>query len=178
MKKTFDKNKIILASSILALITVLVIGFSPITAVSKVAPTHKIAAATTSATVETAKNEIATTPLIIVNSPQSYLNKDVKFKATFDKFSGLGLDYKPALRSSQDYIGILIKRDDVKDHTIPLSEFKIFLKRTEAEKHIDLSSGDLIEIHGKVFSNALGDPWLDVDKFIVLTQKEKKPAVK
>lgn len=176
MKSSINKNKVIIPASIFAIFIALVIGFSPINAASKIAP-QKIAAES-SVPAASLKNEIATTPLIIVSSPQTYLNKEVKFKATFDKFSGLGLDYKPALRTSQDYIGILIKRDDIKDHTVPLSELKMFLKRSEAEKHVDLNSGDLIEVHGKVFSNALGDPWLDVDKFIVLTPKENKANVK
>ena len=50
---------------------------------------------------------------------------------------------------------------------------QIFLNRTEAEKHIDLNSGDIIEFTGKVFSNALGDPWMDVDKFTVISTKPK-----
>ena len=62
--------------------------------------------------------------------------------------------------------------DDTK-YDIPLSEMKIFLKRSEAEKHIDLDSGDEIEFCGKVFSTALGDIWMDVDKFTVLTEKPK-----
>ncbi len=54
--------------------------------------------------------------------------------ATFDKFSTLGLDYKPALRENANYIGFLIQRDDVVDHDVPLSEMKLFLKRDYAEK--------------------------------------------
>ena len=50
---------------------------------------------------------------------------------------------------------------------------KIFLDRTEAEKHIDLNSGDIVEFTGKVFSNALGDPWMEVDKFTVISAKPK-----
>ena len=81
---------------------------------------------------------ITVAPLELVAAPSKYLNKNVKFKATFDKFSTLGLDYKPAYRDSQKYISFLIKRDDVTDHTIPLAEMKIFIKRSEAEKFIDL----------------------------------------
>ena len=66
--------------------------------------------------------------LDMVNNPQKYLNKTITMNATFDKFSTLGLDYKPAMRSSENHIGILIKRDDVIDHTVPLSEMKLFLK--------------------------------------------------
>lgn len=116
-------------------------------------------------------------PLAIVASPQTYLGKNVKFRAKFDKFATLGLDYKPAFRSSEKYISFLIQRDDVKDHDIPLSELKIFLPRAEAEKHIDLNSGDEIEVCGRVFSTALGDAWMDADKFTVL-KATQKPEVK
>ncbi len=112
-------------------------------------------------------------PLSMVQNPQFYLNKNVKIKAKFDKFSTLGLDYKPAMRSSEEYISFLIQRPDVIDHNIPLSELKIFLKRSEAEKYIDLDSGDEIEFSGKVFSTALGDVWMDVNQFTVITEKAK-----
>ena len=111
--------------------------------------------------------------LDVVANPTKYLNKRIKIKAKFDKFSTLGLDYKPAFRSSEKYITFLIKRDDVLSHTIPLSEMKNFLDRDIAEKYIDLSSGDEIEYCGTVFSSALGDTWINVDKFTVLTQKSK-----
>ena len=113
-------------------------------------------------------------PLDMVASPARYLNKNVKVRAKFDKFSTLGLDYEPAMRSSEEYISFLIQRSDSPNHNIPLSEMKIFMKRAEAEKHIDLDAGDEIEFCGKVFSNALGDVWMDVDKFTVLTVKEPK----
>ena len=109
----------------------------------------------------------------------SYLNKTVLMKAKFDKFSTLGLDYKPAFKSSDDYISFLIRRDD-SAHDIPLSEMKLFLKRTEAEKFIDLKTDDEIEIKGVVFSDALGDAWVDV-KQLTVTKKapeDKKDGVK
>lgn len=112
--------------------------------------------------------------LDIVAHPEKYLNKKVKIKAKFDKFSALGLDYKPAFKSSDKYITFLIKREDVTDHTIPLSEMKNFLPRDIAEKYIDLKTGDDIEYSGVVFSNALGDAWIDVQKFTVLTPQVKK----
>ena len=115
-------------------------------------------------------------PIIIqhlVARPNFYFNKNVKIRAKFDKFATLGLDYKPAFRSSEKYISFLIQRPDVTDHNIPLSELKIFLNRTEAEKHIDLNSGDIVEFQGRVFSTALGDPWMDVDKFTVISTKPK-----
>ena len=116
---------------------------------------------------------INVTPLGVVNAPSKYLNKTVKMQATFDKFSTLGLDYSKALRKSSDYIGILIQRDDVVDHNIPLSEMKMFMKKEMAQKHIDLDTGDKIEITAKVFSTALNDPWLDIQKLVVI-QKVKK----
>ena len=108
-------------------------------------------------------------PLLIVKNPTSFLNKTVKMNAKFDKFSTLGLDYKPALRESKDYISFLIKRDDTV-HDIPLSEMKLFLKRDMAEKFIDLKTDDEISITGTVFSDALGDPWIEVSS-LVLTKK-------
>jgi len=114
-------------------------------------------------------------PLDLVKSPNLYLNKDIKFKAKFDKFSTLGLDYKPAMRDSQKYIAFLIKRDDVKDYNIPLSELKLIIKRDYAEQEmIDTESSDEIEVYGKVFSTALNDPWLDVKKIKILTPKKPK----
>lgn len=114
---------------------------------------------------------ISATPLNVVAAPQKYLNKTVTMKATFDKFSTLGLDYKKAMRSSSDYIGFLIQRDDVVDHNVPLSEMKLFIKRDYAEKFIELDTGDKIQITGKVFSNALGDPWIDINKITILQKK-------
>lgn len=162
-------------SSIITVFTAFIIGYSPINANNQT-PVKSITKTATEKVTNLAV--VSTTPLEIVANPKQYLNRIVKFKATFDKFSGLGLDYKPALKTSQDYIGILIKRDDVKDHTIPLSEMKLFLTRTEAEKYIDLSSGDIIQVEGKVFSNALGDPWIEIQKFVILNQEAKKVSKK
>ena len=111
---------------------------------------------------------INTTSLAIVQNPNKYLNKTVKMQATFDKFSTLGLDYKKAFRDSTKYIGILIQRDDVANHNVPLSEMKLFLKKELAEKHVNLDTGDKIEITAKVFSTALNDPWLDVENLVVI----------
>ena len=108
-------------------------------------------------------------PLAVVSSPSSYLNKSVIMQAKFDKFSTLGLDYKPAFKSSTDYISFLIKRDDT-TFNIPLSEMKLFIKRKTAEKFIDLKTNDEIEIKGVVFSDALGDAWVDVNE-LKITKK-------
>lgn len=113
-------------------------------------------------------------PLDVVASPMRYLNKNIAVKGKFDKFSTLGLDYEPAYRSSEDYITFLILRSDSGAHNIPLSEMKIFLKRTEAEKFIDINAGDEVEFYGKVFSTALGDVWIDASKFTVLNKKDSE----
>lgn len=120
-----------------------------------------------------ARTYIEVNPLTMVNNPAGYFNKYVQVKGKFDKFSTLGLDYPAAMRSSEKYISFLIQRPDVTDHDVPLSELKIFLTRAEAEKHIDLNSGDIIEFSGKVFSTALGDVWMDVDKFTVISTTKK-----
>lgn len=117
--------------------------------------------------------QIIVSPTTVVNNSNKYLNKEITFTANFVAFTSLGLDYKPAYKDPEKYIGILIERDDVKDHVIPLSEMKIFITRTEAEKHVDLDQGDKIKISGTVFSTALGDAWVDAKSFDVITQKNK-----
>lgn len=115
--------------------------------------------------------------LDLVKNPTAYLNKRVKITAKFDKFSSLGLDYKPAMRSSEKYIAFLIRRDDAKND-IPLSELKNFMKRETAEKFIDLETDDVVEYSGLVFSNALGDAWLEVEDFKIISSKAKSNPVK
>ena len=116
---------------------------------------------------------LSVSPIDVVNHPGKYLNKNITFTAEFVAFTSLGLDYKPAFRDGTKYIGILIKRPDVTDHVIPLSEMKIFISRELAEKNIDIEAGDKVKITGKVFSNALGEPWVDVTTFTMLTHKNK-----
>ena len=101
--------------------------------------------------------------LELVRTPNRYLEKNIVMNCRFDKFSTLGLDYKPAHKSSEDFISFLIKRDDTLSD-IPLSELKIFLDKKTAEKFINLKSGDEITVTGRVFSTALGDPWVEVTK--------------
>ena len=156
-------KKIILSISFIVMMS---LGLTQFATSAATQPARKPAAQTS--------NIINTTSLNIVNNPSKYLNKTVKMQATFDKFSTLGLDYKKALRPSDKYIGILIQRDDVIDHNIPLSEMKIFLKKEMAEKHIDLETGDKIEITAKVFSTALNDPWLDVENLVVIKKIKKE----
>lgn len=102
---------------------------------------EKVTAQSVTSIISEQVQEATISPLNIVKSPKSYLNQNVKIKTKFDKFSTLGLDYKSAFRSSEDYISFLIKREDT-TYDIPLSEMKLFLKRTDAEKYIDLKTND------------------------------------
>ena len=115
-------------------------------------------------------------PLDLVANPKAFLGQNVVMQAKFDKFSTLGLDYKTAFKSSEEYISFLIKRDDT-NYDIPLSEMKLFLKRDEAEKFMELKTDDLIEIEGQVFSDALGDPWVDVTKLTIVKKTPEKSGV-
>ena len=112
--------------------------------------------------------------LELVANPSRYLYRNVRIRAKFDKFSTLGLDYPPVNRPHEKYISFLIQRPDITNHNIPLSELKIFLKKEVAEKNIDLDAGDEIEFTGKVFSIALGDPWMDVTDFKVVNKVKKE----
>lgn len=113
-------------------------------------------------------------PVEVVKCPEKYLNRDITFNAEFVAFTSLGLDYKPAFKDSTKNIGVLIRRDDVLDHVIPLSEMKIFLTRELAEKNMEIEAGDKVKITGRVFSTALGDPWVEVKTFTVTSKKAKK----
>ena len=125
------------------------------------------------APIETSKTYRNTDALDIVKSPKVYYRNYVKITGKVDKFSTLGLDYNVIKKDSKDYISFLIKREDVKDYNIPLSELKLIVKRDYAEKElINLEPGDEIKILGRVFSLALGDPWIEVDK-VEYVKKEK-----
>lgn len=117
-------------------------------------------------------------PLELVSNPYKYSKRNIQFKAKFDKFSTLGLDYPAALRPHEKYISILIQRPDITNHNIPLSELKIFLTKEVAEKNIDLNAGDEIQLRGKIFSTALGDPWMDVDDIKVINKINKEEKKK
>ncbi len=116
-------------------------------------------------------------PLAVVATQSAYLNKTITMREKFDKFSTLGLDYSVAYRSQEEYISFLIKRDDTK-YNIPLSEMKLFLLRKEAEKFVELKTNDEIEITGVVFSDALGDAWIDITKLTVIKKAPEKDGVK
>jgi hypothetical protein len=112
--------------------------------------------------------------LALVQNPAQYVNKKVTFTATFNRFADIALDYKKAFRDSRDYVTFFVLRPDVTDHTIPLSEMKLFFPRKKSSEVMDLDSGDKIQVIGTEFSTALDEPWIDVEHIRVLEKTEKK----
>lgn len=106
----------------------------------------------------------------LVNKPHEYLSKNVKFNASFYSFSNLALDYKPALKSSKTYLSFMVLSPRYGEKSkIPLSELKLAMlipkeKDSETAMLAGLKEGDKIEVIGKVFSDALDDPWVEVFK--------------
>jgi hypothetical protein len=154
---------------IITVLFVTLIGFGVCAEESIVKPETKSAVETPAKTETQATTQHTvlltnlTNPINVVKSPNSYIGRKINVSARFDKFATLGLDYKPALRSSETYISFLIMRTDT-DKNIPLSEMKLFIKRSNAEKLIELKEGDKVQFTGTVFSSALGDAWVDVEK--------------
>jgi hypothetical protein len=137
-------------------------------------PAHKPAAAASKTVKPATKSTIpdsaykSVSPLDLVKDPDGFLNDRVSFEATFNGFNPVGLDYKGAMRSSKDYISFLVQRPDVNHHVIPLSELKLVYPRKQAEKTLlDIQTGDKVAVKGKVYSNALGDPWVDVEDMVI-----------
>jgi lysyl-tRNA synthetase class II len=143
-------------------------------AASKLAPAKKPSASTSAKPAAApAQPAIAVTPIALLKNPKSYLNKTVTFEGTFNSFSSLGLDYKKAFRDSKDYVSFLIKRPDVQEGMIPLSELKLIYPRKKSEDVLHLETGDRIQVKGQVFSTALNEPWLDVTEVKVIEKIKK-----
>ena len=124
-------------------------------------------------------NAVSVTPEQLVNKPQDYLNKDIKFTAKFACFNSLALDYKPAFRSSRNYLSFLVFRPDTH---IPFSELKLAMpipKEKDPETHMlqTLKEGDLLEVYGKVFACPLDEPWMDVTKIKKLSGSSGKSNI-
>lgn len=124
--------------------------------------------------VDTSYSEV--NPLQLVANPETWSEKKVSFEGTFNTFSPYALDYKGAMRTSKDYIAFLILRPDVSHHTIPLSELKLIFPRKKVDSVMELESGDSVLVKGKVFSAALGDPWVDVDEVVLLKKSPENLA--
>jgi hypothetical protein len=116
----------------------------------------------------------------LVDHPAEYLNKNVKFTALFYGYNNLAVDYKPAMRSSKNYLSFSVLREHSK---VPLSELKLAMVNPKDEKDkltallLKLKEKDEIEVIGKVFNTALDEPWVDVLKLnlIKAAPDDKKP---
>ncbi len=107
----------------------------------------------------------------LVASPAKYKNKHVALEGEFYAFSTLPLDYKNAMRSSKDYVGIVLTRPD--HAKIPLVELKLAvpIKMFKDDEVLSgVEHGDKVRVEGKVFAVALGEPWVDVSELKI---KEK-----
>ncbi len=107
----------------------------------------------------------------LLSEPLKFKGRRVSLEGEFYSFSTLPLDYKEAMRSSKDYVGIVIARPDHKK--IPLVELKMAvpIKLFKDDEVLSgLEHGDMIRVEGKVFAVALGEPWLDVSELRI---KEK-----
>lgn len=111
--------------------------------------------------------------LDLMKEPNKYLNKKVTFTGTFNRFADTALDYKKAFRDSRDYVSFFILRPDVTAHTIPMAEMKLFFPRKKSTEVMELETGDKIQIVGTQFSNALDEPWVDVEHIKILQKTEK-----
>ena len=99
----------------------------------------------------------------LVSEPSKFLGKKIVLEGEFYSFSTLALDYEPAMRSSKDFIGLVLARPDQTE--IPLVELKIAAAlKTFKDKNLNLEHGNKLAIRGKVFAVALGEPWVDVEE--------------
>ncbi len=135
------------------------------------AQTAAPAKTTPAVTTTNTKPALIVKPIDVVNNPSKYMQKRICMTARFSKFATLGLDYKPAFRSSDNYISFVFLRDDSANN-IPLSELKMFIPRKTAEKLPDIKEGDKVKVIGTVFSNALGDAWVDAESLTLLNAKK------
>ena len=103
----------------------------------------------------------------LVSEPSKFLGKKIVLEGEFYSFSTLALDYEPAMRSSKDFIGLVLARPDQTE--IPLVELKIAASlKSFKEKNINLEHGNKLAIKGKVYAVSLGEPWMDVEEISII----------
>jgi len=118
--------------------------------------------------VKDCKEKTAISSLIL--NPEDWVNKEVCFEGNFASFSNIALEYDLAYRSKKEYISLLLLRPGTK---IPLSELKLTIKISKAReqgKIQEIEQGDKLLIKGKVFSSALGEPWIDISEIEILNK--------
>jgi hypothetical protein len=107
----------------------------------------------------------------LVAAPKQYLGKKINIKGNFYSYGSLGLDYDKAMRSSKDYVGLILSRPD--ETEIPLVELKLAAPlKMFKEENIDIEHDDEISIRAKVFAMVLGEPWLDVEEIEILKKED------
>jgi hypothetical protein len=112
----------------------------------------------------------------LISEPKNFLNRDILIEGEFFAFSTLPLDYEKAMRSSKDFIGLVLARPDMK--AIPLVELKIAAAlEMFKQENISIEHGDLVSLEAKVYAVALGEPWLEVSK-VNIEQKAEKDSAK
>jgi hypothetical protein len=108
----------------------------------------------------------------LVIDPTAWVGKDICFEGRFSSFSTLALDYPPAMRSRTEYISITLQRPGT---DIPLGEVKLAMDLEDVQNHAELSkakTGDPLRMRGKVFSDALAEPWIELDQVQVFHTHE------
>ena len=125
------------------------------------------------------ENIVNVQPETLVDHPAEYLNKNIRFTALFSGYNNLAVDYKPAMRSSKNYLSFSVYREHSK---VPLSELKLAMVNPKEQDKLTalllkLKEKDEIEVIGKVFNTALDEPWVDVLKLnlIKAAPDDKKP---
>ena len=99
----------------------------------------------------------------LVSEPKKFLNKKIVISGQFYSFSTIPLDYERAMKSSKDFIGLILARPDQTE--IPLVELKLAAPlKLFKEGDIDIEHGDIVSLEGKVYAVALGEPWLEINK--------------
>lgn len=116
----------------------------------------------------------ASTPLVdIVAEPKKFLNKKIYLEGDFYSYSTLALDYPKAMKSSKDFIGIVLSRPDAAE--IPLVELKIAAPvLLFKDTNLNIDQGDRIGIKAKIYAIALGEAWLDAESIEIIKKNSKK----
>lgn len=103
----------------------------------------------------------------LVGNPAKFLGKKILIEGEFYSFSTLALDYEPAMRSSKDFIGIVLARPDHGE--IPLVELKLAAPlKIFKDNSVSVEHGNKVLVKGKVYAVALGEPWIDIEDFSVV----------
>ncbi|MCE2928808.1 MAG: hypothetical protein LW817_04165 [Candidatus Caenarcaniphilales bacterium] len=107
----------------------------------------------------------------LVAEPQKFLYKKLSIEGDFHSYSTLALDYPKALRTSKDFISIVLSRPDMK--SIPLVELKIAAPLALfKDSNLTIDQGDKISIKAKVYAVALGEPWLEAESIEIIKKKK------